>query len=127
VELYIEILVILQTSVSRLFMMGECMRCSTDLSILLLVLSIVSERLNINGNNFGGSIPEEFSSWQFLRKYSVLSLLAEQRRGSDCLRRHAFTFIEHIDLSRNDFTGSFPLFLGDLRYLGKLACLQLHS
>lgn len=46
---------------------------------------------------------------------------------SDCLQRHAFTFIEHIDLSRNDFTGTFPLFLGDLRYLGKLACLQLHS
>jgi hypothetical protein len=50
-------------------MMDEGMHCSIDLSILLLVLPIVSERLSINGNNFGGSIPEEFSSWQFLRKY----------------------------------------------------------
>ncbi len=68
-KLYIETLVILQALVSRLFMMDEGMHCSIDLSILLLVLPIVSERLSINGNNFGGSIPEEFSSWQFLRKY----------------------------------------------------------
>lgn len=35
--------------------------------------------------------------------------------------------IEEINLSNNNFTGPFPLFLGELRYLGKLLSFGIHA
>jgi len=88
------------------------------------VLTLLAEIFRLSDNKLGGSIPSDFLGsgvtgaygWEYLGKLCYVAALI-----ASCSFSHAmFLFVEEINLSNNDFTGPFPVFLGGLEHLGKL-------
>jgi len=75
----------------------------------------------VNGNKLNGSIPSGYrdnneKGWYYRGKLCNVAALV----ASSSFAHAIFLFVEEINLSNNNFTGPFPVFLGDLEHLGKL-------